>query len=160
MLVTNHVLTGALIGAAARRGERPRPRGVAAAFAAGVASHFVLDSLPHWGDPEDFLPVAVRDGIVGLVAMGSMTALAPRRMRAQVLAAMVGAALPDLDKPGRLFVGRSPFPAVVDRFHVAIQHEAEHRMPQELVVGSLLATTGLAVLGSARRRRRPGLPSS
>ena len=42
MLLTNHVLSGALIGALARR---PLP-----AFAAGVASHFVLDAVPHWGE--------------------------------------------------------------------------------------------------------------
>jgi hypothetical protein len=41
MLVTNHVLSGAVIGAAARR---PIP-----AFFLGVASHFVLDATPHWG---------------------------------------------------------------------------------------------------------------
>ena len=44
MLLTNHVLSGAVIGALARR---PVP-----AFAAGVASHFVLDAIPHWGDWE------------------------------------------------------------------------------------------------------------
>ncbi len=42
MLLTNHVLSGALIGALARR---PLP-----AFALGVASHFVLDAVPHWGE--------------------------------------------------------------------------------------------------------------
>ena len=41
MLVTNHVLSGAVIGAAVRR---PVP-----AFALGVASHFALDAVPHWG---------------------------------------------------------------------------------------------------------------
>ena len=42
MLLTNHVLSGALIGALTRR---PLP-----AFAAGVASHFALDAVPHWGN--------------------------------------------------------------------------------------------------------------
>jgi hypothetical protein len=41
MLVTNHVLSGALIGAVVRR---PLP-----AFTLGVASHFALDTVPHWG---------------------------------------------------------------------------------------------------------------
>ena len=41
MLLTNHVLSGALIGALVRR---PAP-----AFALGVASHFALDTVPHWG---------------------------------------------------------------------------------------------------------------
>ena len=39
MLLTNHVLSGALIGA--------RARGPGQAFVAGVASHFVLDAIPH-----------------------------------------------------------------------------------------------------------------
>jgi hypothetical protein len=42
VLLTNHVVSGALIGAVARR---PLP-----AFAVGVASHFALDALPHWGE--------------------------------------------------------------------------------------------------------------
>ena len=65
VLLTNHVLSGALIGALARR---PAP-----AFAAGVASHFVLDALPHWGDwgsIRRFLQVAVPDGLIGLAATG------------------------------------------------------------------------------------------
>ena len=65
VLLTNHVLSGALIGAVVRR---PVP-----AFAAGVASHFVLDAVPHWGDwgsIRRFLQVAVPDGLIGLAAMG------------------------------------------------------------------------------------------
>src|ERR1700728_4818444 len=57
MLVTNHVLSGAVIGAAVRR---PAP-----AFALGVASHFVLDAVPHWGKfggGRRLLRVAVPDG--------------------------------------------------------------------------------------------------
>ena len=49
VLLTNHVLSGALIGALARR--------PAAAFAAGMASHFVLDALPHWGNWGSTAPV-------------------------------------------------------------------------------------------------------
>ncbi|HEX4834136.1 MAG TPA: hypothetical protein VH478_23930 [Trebonia sp.] len=45
MLVTNRVLSGALIGAAARR--------PAVALALGVASHFALDATPHWSDWHD-----------------------------------------------------------------------------------------------------------
>ncbi len=50
---------------------------------------------------------------------------------------MWGACLPDADKPSDLFFGRSPFPAAVDRFHVAIQRESPRRMPQEVVVAGL-----------------------
>src|SRR5581483_11627399 len=119
VLVTNHVLAGAAIGAVV---ERPLP-----ALALGVVSHVAMDSVPHCG-------------------------LAHGR-RLPVLAGMVGAALLDLDKPGRYFVGLSPFPAAVDRFHARIQEgrEHDHRMGQEFAVA-----TGLAVLAVAlvRLRRR------
>ena len=112
MLLTNHVLSGALIGALARR---PLP-----AFALGVASHFVVDAVPHWGDwgsQRRFLRVAVPDGLISLAVMGAIAAAAPPDRRLAVLAGMTGAALPDLDKPSNLWFGRSPFPAAVDRFH-------------------------------------------
>src|ERR1700749_2143193 len=86
MLVTNHVLSGAVIGAASRR--RPGP-----AFTLGVLSHFALDAAPHWGKwrgRPSFMEVAVTDGLLGLAVMGTMTALAPRDARLAVLAGMGG----------------------------------------------------------------------
>jgi hypothetical protein len=149
MLITNHVLAGALIGAAVRR---PVP-----AFVLGVASHFVLDTVPHWGnwvDHQQFMRVAVRDGLTGLATMGLCATAAPPSARASVLAGMVGAALPDLDKPGRVWFGRSPFPRPVDKFHAAIQDEAQGRAVVEFVSAAAFATAALAILG-ARRRRYP-----
>jgi hypothetical protein len=90
--------------------------------------------IPHWGNweaPPTFMQVAVRDGLAGLAVMGTMTALAPRETRAAVLAGMVGAALPDIDKPAKVFFGRSPFPRLVDQWHRAIQDEAPHRLKYE-----------------------------
>jgi hypothetical protein len=147
VLVTNHVLSGALIGLACR--------GPGTAFAAGVASHFVLDTVPHWGDVEfdEMVPVGVKDGLTGLAAMGLVLAATPRHRRARVLAGMSGAAFPDLDKPSILFFGRSPFPARIDRFHARIQRESRDRMSQELWVGgSLVAAALLAVRARADRR--------
>ena len=46
MFITNHVLAGAVIGLVAPR----RPAKVAL-VAAG--SHFVLDSVPHWGTDDE-----------------------------------------------------------------------------------------------------------
>ena len=66
------------------------------------------------------MQVGVPDGLAGLAVMGVMTAVAPRGRRAAVLAGMAGAALPDLDKPSRVFFGRSPFPRAVDRLHRVI----------------------------------------
>ncbi len=130
MLVTNHVLAGALIGAAS-----PGP---ASAFAAGFGSHFAMDVVPHWGDDSIFLQVAVPDGLVGATTMAALFRTA-RGRRLRVAAGMAGAVLPDLDKPSNLFFGRSPFPARFDRFHVDIQRESTRRLPQEFVVAAVLA---------------------
>jgi hypothetical protein len=72
--------------------------------------------------------------------MGAAFGLA-RGRRLPVLAGMVGAALLDLDKPGKHFVGHSPFPERVDRFHADIQvgREHAHKMGQELAVAAGLA---------------------
>ncbi|MBV9205731.1 MAG: hypothetical protein JO037_10110 [Actinobacteria bacterium] len=146
MLLTNHVLSGALIGALARR-----PR---SAFAAGVASHFLLDAVPHWGDwgtRRRFLRVAVGDGLISLATMGVLAAAAAPDRRAAVLAGMAGAALPDIDKPTKLWFGWSPFPAAVNRFHDRIQDEALHRFYVELLAAGAFAPAALTVLRRYRR---------
>lgn len=138
MIITNHVLTGALVGHVA-----PGP---ASAFAAGVASHFALDAIPHWGDEATFLRVAVVDGLVGLTAMAVIAVRTPRARRARVVAGMLGACAPDADKPSELFFGRSPYPVVVDDWHRSIQRESPRKMPQEVLVaaaGALLVRRAL-----------------
>jgi hypothetical protein len=129
VLVTNHVLSGALIGRLSR--------GPASAFGLGVLSHFVLDTIPHWGDGDihDNLGVAVADGLIGLSAMAGVLAITAPADRVRVLAGMSGAAFPDLDKPSVVFFGGSPFPPWFDWFHGAIQTESRHRMRQEVLVG-------------------------
>ena len=149
VLLTNHVLSGALIGALARR---PVP-----AFAAGVASHFVLDAVPHWGKWESkrrFLQAAVPDGLISLAAMGAFAALAPAERRAAVVAGMTGAALPDIDKPTKLWFGWSPWPRAVDRFHRRIQPEAAGRAHIEVLAAGAFAVAALTVL--RRHRSAPG----
>lgn len=126
MLITNHVLSGAVVGVLA-----PGP---VSAFAVGVASHFALDTVPHWGDESIFLPVAVVDGLVGLAAMGTVARVVGPDRRARVVAGMLGACAPDADKPSELFFGRSPFPVALDAWHKQIQRESARRMPQEVVV--------------------------
>ncbi len=145
MLITNHVVSGALVGLAA-----PGP---VSAFALGVASHFALDSVPHWGDESRFLQVAVPDGLTGLAVMAHVARLvrdAPPRRRATVVAGMLGACLPDADKPSTLFVGRSPFPLALDDWHRSIQRESPRRMPQEVLV----AGAGLLVVHALTARFR------
>ena len=136
MLITNHVVAGAVIGTVV-----PSPTG---AFALGVTSHFAMDAMPHWGHPDHsmFLKVAVVDGLFGLATMTAIARAASPECRATVVAGMLGACLPDADKPSLLFLGRSPFPRWFDAFHERIQNEAHERMPYEAVggvVGSFLA---------------------
>lgn len=154
MLVTNHVLSGAAIGALTRE---PVP-----AFFLGVASHFVLDALPHWGkwrDDELFLRVAVADGLVGLAAMGTLAMVAARtgnaRTAVAVVAGMAGAALPDLDKPSAVFLKRRLWPRAVNEFHSRIQDEAPHRFVSHEVVGAVVFAAGaLALLRRGAGARR------
>lgn len=142
-MVTSHVLAGALIGASLSR----RPL---LAFTAGVASHFAMDALPHWGTPDDaqFLRVAVVDGLIGLSAAAAVALRCPARWRVPVLAAVAGAVLPDLNKPAVLFLGASPFPRAFDALHGWVQNEAPTRLTWEVAAAGVLALTCWA----ARRR--------
>jgi hypothetical protein len=146
MLITNHVLSGAVIGAAT---DNP-----AVAPPLGAASHFALDALPHWGkwlSKSHFLRVAVADGLTGLAVMGAAAAVTPPGRRAAVLAGMAGAAAPDLDKPTRIFFGFSPFPRRVDEFHSRIQDEAPGRFYSHEVLAAAVFTAGFAALTLAAR---------
>jgi len=149
MLVTNHVLAGAAIGAVLHR----RP---ALAFAAGVASHVAMDCLPHWGLPrgpeshDQFLHVAKRDGLAGLAGIALLAGPA-RGIRSGVLAGIAGATILDVDKPARHFFDANPVPAPIQEFHERIQREAPHRMRNELVVAAGLL--GLSAFLVARVRR-------
>jgi hypothetical protein len=145
VLVTNHVLSGAVVGAVVKRPS--------VAFPLGVMSHFALDAVPHWGDwgsRRRFLRVAVPDGLAGLTAIGVLAALSPPERRVAVLAGMAGAALPDLDKPSLLWFGRSPFPRVVDHFHGSIQHESQDLAGVEFVAAVVFGATALALLRNRR----------
>jgi len=152
MLVTNHVLSGAVLGIAARNPWL--------AFPLGFASHFALDAAPHWGkfnDHDQFMRVAKADGLTGLAVMGLATAAAAPERRAAVLAGMAGAALPDLNKPAKIYLGRSPFPKRFDAFHGRIQDEAPDRFrSHELVAGATFATVFAALALGSRLRRRGG----
>jgi hypothetical protein len=146
MLVTNHVLSGAVLGHFV-----PDP---VAAFALGIASHLALDAVPHWGVPcpiREVLHVAVPDGLIGAATMAVVTATSAPDRRARVVAGMAGAALLDMDKPSLLFFGRSPFPRVVDGVHQRVQRESPRRMPQEVLVG---LTGAVLVAALARRHAR------
>lgn len=139
MLITNHVLSGAVVGLIA-----PGP-GTAAT--GGFASHFLLDAVPHFGvDEEHLMRIAVPDGLLGLACIGAVLAATPGRQRLPVAAGIAGACLPDMDKPGRQFFDRSPFPAWFDRVHDRIQREAVHRWTVELTAAAGLVVTLVLLL--------------
>jgi hypothetical protein len=154
VFVTNHVLSGALIGRATER--KPLT-----AFVVGVASHLVLDAVPHWGcdvrrpdGREQFLAAARRDGLLGLAAMTAVALTVEPPARSATLAAMAGAVLLDLDKPLVHFFGRDPFPLVVSRFHQRIQNESPNGLRNEFGFGALFAALDVAATAVARRAER------
>jgi hypothetical protein len=139
VLITNHVLSGAVIGTLAPN--------VPTAFAIGFGSHFLLDSVPHFGVPDDrLMAVAVPDGLVGLATLAVVAAASSPEHRVRVLAGVAGACLPDLDKPGEQFFDRSPFPRWFDRAHFEIQRESPGRWWVELIAAAAFAGVARAVL--------------
>jgi hypothetical protein len=152
MFVTNHVLSGVVIGRLLER----RPL---AAFVVGVGSHLALDMVPHWGcdmsqvaDQQLFLRYAKRDGLVGLAAMALAAGAANRGARPAILAAMAGAALLDVDKPVLHFCGRNPFPASVQRLHRMVQNESTQGLPNEMAFGVSCAVADAVIIVRGRRR--------
>lgn len=130
MIITNHVLSGAVVGLLAPS--------VPAAVGAGAVSHFCLDVVPHFGvDDAHFMRLAVPDGLVGLSTIAVLAATAPADRRVRMLAGVLGACLPDMDKPSRQFFGRSPFPTALDRWHAGIQSESVRRFPVEIAAAAL-----------------------
>jgi hypothetical protein len=153
VLISTHVLSGALLGRAL---GRPLP-----ALLVGAVSHLALDRLPHWGrgggwparpmQGED-LRVAVVDGLCGLGLLALAVRATPAAARGPVLAGIVGACLPDLDKPGLLWFGRSPWPEAFDRFHADLQVDVES---PGLLLHDVVLAGGAAPLALALLRGRP-----
>jgi hypothetical protein len=148
VFITNHTLAGAAIGLVTRR--------PVAAFATGLASHVAMDIVLHWGDDldwDDFIRVARVDGTIGLSVGAVVLAVVPARARTAVAAGIAGACLIDMDKPGRHFAGRSPFPAAVDRFHGRLQNERPAGGLIEAATAAGLAVTLLLLHGRGVRAR-------
>jgi hypothetical protein len=152
VFVTNHVLSGVLVGRLLER----RP---VAAFLVGVGSHLILDAIPHWGcdreqpgSAERFLTAAKRDGLLGLTTMAVAALAVGRPARTATVAAMTGAVLLDLDKPIEYFFGRNPFPACVNRLHGRVQNESPEGLPNEVRFGFAFATADVVTTVIAHRR--------
>lgn len=130
MLATNHVLAGSVLGTVAGN--------PLAGFALGVASHLVMDVIPHWGVDTSssegyrkFLKVAVTDGLLLLALGGVIVAQADASSKWSVGAGAFGALLPDLDKPWQLFfgkmTGRTLWPAWFNDWNSRVQKESPRR---------------------------------
>ena len=104
-----HLLSGFAIGAVT-----PSPT---AAFAAGLASHAVLDAVPH-RDYVGFGANAI-DGAAGLVLVGILAAGLPNGTRTRALAGALGAVLPDAEvlayRAGIISAERKVFPTHTGR---------------------------------------------
>jgi hypothetical protein len=155
MFVTNHVLSGVLIG-------RLLERHPVTAFVVGVGSHLALDMVPHWGctkstadGRELFLRYAKRDGLVGLLTMLCAVGAVDRQARVATAAAMAGATLLDADKPLMHYFGRNPFPKAVRRIHARAQNESPQGLPNEILFGLSCAIADAAIAVSGRRRSSP-----
>ncbi len=153
MFVTNHVLSGVVIGRLLAR----RP---VAAFLVGIGSHLALDMVPHWGcntNSEDggdlFLRYAKRDGLTGLLVMTCAAGAVEKRSRPAVIAAMTGAALLDADKPMVYFFGRNPFPRTVRRIHERVQNESPGGLSNEILFGIICAALDATLVMTSRLRR-------
>ena len=156
MFVTNHVLSGVVIG-------RLLERHPVAAFVAGVGSHLALDMVPHWGcgmngslDSPLYLRYAKRDGLLGLVVMMSAAGAVDRHARPATLAAIAGAALLDIDKPALYFWQRNPFPLWVQRIHTMVQNESPQGLPNEIGFGVTCAIADAVIALRGRRRVSAG----
>ena len=154
MFVTNHVLSGVVVG-------RLLERHPVAAFVVGVGSHLALDMVPHWGcgadralDDDLFLRYAKRDGVLGLASAACAIGAVPGRARPATVAAIAGAVLLDMDKPMLHFFGRVPFPDWVQRIHGSVQNESTQGLPNEIAFGLSCAALDAVI---ARRGRR-GIP--
>jgi hypothetical protein len=138
LFITNHVLAGAAIGTRLSPGK---------AFVAGFASHLAMDNLPHWGVRGPFpIKAAKRDGVLGLANIAVLAALASKEKRLPALAGITGACLPDTDKIGQHFVGKSPWPQKFDDFHKWLQRESPERIPHEVLAGIGLLSVAVTLL--------------
>jgi len=147
MLFTTHTAAGALLGFAAARPVD--------AAAAGLASHLLMDTVAHWGarSHRRFLTVAVFDDLAAAAVAVSLLRSCPADRRPAIAAGMVGAGLPDLDKPFRLFTGRRLFPGPVNRFLGGIQREDPTLFAREVTVAA--GSAALVALLAASHRPEP-----
>lgn len=137
MLITNHVISGALIGMSAKSDRQ--------AAIAGLVSHLVLDSIPHYGtarlNAEEYGLLTKTDGIVGVAAIVALLHHTPAPLRKRTGIAIFCACLPDTDKPLTYFFGarRKWHPGIFRKIHYSVQHEHPYLWVELLVTAGFLS---------------------
>lgn len=101
MLATNHVLAGALLGSVITSPYLLIPT--------ALASHVVMDLLPHWGKfPNDkyYHRVAKIDGILLIILLSLILFLTSNEKRILIFIGAFAALFFDFDKPYEFFFGK------------------------------------------------------
>lgn len=118
MLGINHTATGVLIAIAAKKPEIAAP--------AALTAHFLMDALPHHGDPRakfgtrTFAWRVGLDGALSLLIMLAAAAFTPP-LAGVIIIACFFSVLPDLVWPLALHAGARERLAFYFRFHKSIQ---------------------------------------
>lgn len=109
---------------------------ISLAVAAGAASHLLLDRVPHWGrvSRRTWKTVAVIDGLTAGALATAAYVRAPEANRGRIVASVIGANLPDIDKPVHFFTGHHLLPLRARRILERGQREAPHRIAVDAVV--------------------------
>jgi hypothetical protein len=125
MLALNHAVVGSLVGVTLRKPELVIP--------AALASHFVLDVFPHFGNAESFgrmsrryYRVITADGVLTAMTVIAMTQAWPELASIMWLGA-VSAVFPDLFWPLALDTKPGSWANKFFRFHKGIQTSETYR---------------------------------
>lgn len=153
MFITNHALAGTLIGINNKSSK--------AAFTEGFLSHLVMDYIPHWGgevSPEEFKKVAVADGLIGLTVCAGALMYSYHAGGSEktipVAAGILGACLPDTNKPWKFFLGKENFfPEKIEKAFSVIQTESREGYKVEAAAAVVLtAAIGYSIWRKNRRK--------
>lgn len=135
MTGTNHVLTGVAIGLAVQQPVLAIP--------AAIASHFVLDALPHYGhdrhSAKKFLTILAVDGSVIALILISLIAAQPNGWGLALVCDLLAASpdfmwLPNFLRDLSDHHTRKPYDDPITKFHKRIQWaEKPYNWPYEFV---------------------------
>ena len=171
MIASAHLAAGLVAGVASARNIRPGPARLVVALVAGLATHALLDAIPH--SDYDRLPrssvllvIMAEAAVVGALAAWWFGGRVTREWRGPIAAGLLGSALPDAK-----FVALLLFPDQYARtveyfgdrlhahFHAAPVAPTTGMVIQVLCAVGLLATLFMLRPGSPGRRQGAPLAS-